>query len=162
MIAVIGCGNTNRSDDGAGPRVIQALKADRELQARGDVGLHDAGTDGMAVMFAARGCSALIVIDACRPITEPGSIYEVPGKELERTYEPAMNFHDFRWNHALFAGRKIYGENFPKDVTVYLIEAQTLDLGLSLSPQVELAVTKLAAKIADSLHAGLGVGAATP
>ncbi|MEA5514225.1 hydrogenase maturation protease, partial [Nodularia sp. UHCC 0506] len=44
---------------------------------------------------------------------------------------------DFRWDHALAAGRKIFGNDFPQDVTVYLIEAANLDLGLELSPVVQ-------------------------
>ncbi|MFM6344532.1 MAG: hydrogenase maturation protease, partial [Dolichospermum sp.] len=44
--------------------------------------------------------------------------------------------HDFRWDHALAAGRKIFGDDFPQEVTVYLIEAANLDLGLELSPVV--------------------------
>ena len=34
------------------------------------------------------------------------------------------------------AGRKIFGDDFPQEVTVYLIEAGNLDLGLELSPVV--------------------------
>ena len=47
MIAVIGCGNPNRSDDGAGPAVVGALLA--RGFARSAVKLLDAGTDGIAV-----------------------------------------------------------------------------------------------------------------
>jgi hypothetical protein len=36
----------------------------------------------------------------------------------------------------LAAGRKIFLDDFPQDVTVYLIEAANLDLGLELSPIV--------------------------
>ncbi len=154
MLAIIGCGNSNRSDDGAGPRVISELRAKAmDLGPPETVQLLDAGTDGIAVMFAARGCDALIVIDACRPLGEPGAIYEVPGGELERHYQPAMNLHDFRWDHALHAGRQIYRQDFPTDVTVYLIEAQTLDLGLALSPAVERAALRLASRIADRVRA---------
>jgi hypothetical protein len=42
--------------------------------------------------------------------------------------------HDFRWDNALAAGRKIFKEDFPEDVIVYLIEAENLALGLELSP----------------------------
>jgi Ni,Fe-hydrogenase maturation factor len=45
--------------------------------------------------------------------------------------------HDFRWDHALAAGRKIFLDDFPQDVTVYLIEAANLDFGLDLSPAVQ-------------------------
>ncbi len=159
MIAVIGCGNTNRSDDGAGPFVIRALRAREGLPDA--VRLLDAGTDGIAVMFAARGCDALILVDACRPLGEPGAVYEVPGEELERSYEPSLNLHDFRWNHALHAGRQIYREEFPKEVAVYLIEAGTLELGLALTPAVERAATLVAERIAGRLR-GLCTEAAQP
>jgi hydrogenase maturation protease len=160
MIAVIGCGNTNRSDDGAGPFVIRALRQRDGLPEA--VRLLDAGTDGIAVMFAARGCSALIVVDACRPLGEPGAVYEVPGEELERAYEPSLNLHDFRWNHALHAGRQIYREDFPADVTVYLIEAENLGLGLALTPAVERAATRVAERIAGRLGAPCTDAAAPP
>jgi hydrogenase maturation protease len=59
----------------------------RTLRARGaegtGVGLLDAGTDGMAVVFAARGCRTLIIIDAYLSGSDPGAIFEVPGTELE-------------------------------------------------------------------------------
>ncbi|TIU76370.1 MAG: hydrogenase maturation protease, partial [Mesorhizobium sp.] len=58
MIIVIGCGNLNRQDDGVGVEVIRALRQ-RDLEGP-EVKLLDAGTDGMSVMFAARGCTTLI------------------------------------------------------------------------------------------------------
>ena len=108
MIAVIGCGNLNRSDDGVGPEVIANLRS-RGLEAYG-ARLFDAGTDGMAAMFAARGCCTLIIVDASRSGSDPGAIFEVPGEELEQRYQPSLNLHDFRWDHALFAGKKIFRE----------------------------------------------------
>jgi hydrogenase maturation protease len=147
MIAVIACGNANRCDDGVGPEVMRALKASALAGREPEVRLLDAGTDGMAVMFAARGCRSLIVIDACRSGSEPGAMFEVPGKELLQRYQPSLNLHDFRWDHALHAGRSIYGDDFPDDVVVLLIEAADVGFGLALSPQVTEAVAKVAARI---------------
>ena len=147
MIAIIGCGNANRSDDAAGLEVVRALKSRGHLNSRDDIRLLDAGTDGMAVMFAARGCSALVVIDACKTGADPGALFEVPGHELERNPASSLNFHDFRWDNALFAGRKMYGESFPTDVTVHLIEAKSLDFGLGLSAEAAATAEKLAEKI---------------
>ena len=138
MIAVIGCGNSNRCDDGVGPEAVRILR-ERALP-RADVKLLDAGTDGMAVMFSARGCDTLILIDACQSGSEPGAIFEVPGSELEQRHEPSLTMHDFRWDHALFAGHKIFREDFPKDVVVLLIEAASTGYGLGLSPPAEAAV----------------------
>jgi Ni,Fe-hydrogenase maturation factor len=62
----------------------------------------------------------------------------VPGAELEQDHEPGYSLHDFRWDHALAAGRKIYRERFPTDVAVYLIELQNSEFGLELSASVQL------------------------
>lgn len=85
MIAIIGCGNANRSDDAAG---------------------------------------------------------------LESRHVPSLTLHDFRWGHALHAGRKMYREAFPKDVTAHLIEARSLALGCGLSPDIREAALRVADRIA--------------
>jgi hydrogenase maturation protease len=145
-IAVIGCGNTTRSDDGVGPAVVHALRA-RPACADARVRLLDAGTDGMAAMFAARGCASLILIDASRSGSAPGAVFEVPGSELEAGPPPSLTLHDFRWEHALFAGRRMYGAEFPTDVTVLLVEAASVDFGLELSPAVAAAAQTGAERI---------------
>lgn len=58
---------------------------------------------------------------------------------MEALPEPSYNLHDFRWENALATGRKIFGEEFPKDITVYLIEAENLDFGFELSPVIQQA-----------------------
>jgi len=145
IIAVVGCGNPNRRDDGVGPQVIRTLK-ERQLDGMG-VRLLDAGTDGMAVMFSARGCSSLIVVDASRTGAEAGAIYEVPGAELERPYKPGLNLHDFRWDAAIHAGRRIFRDAFPSDVTVFLIEAAELGFGIGLTAEVSRAADRVARRI---------------
>ncbi len=144
-LAVIGCGNPNRRDDGVGPEVIARLR--RQALPEG-VALYDAGTDGMGVMYRARGASHLIIVDARSPESAPGTIYDVPGEILEAPPPRSLNLHDFRWDHALFAGRKIYGEAFPAQVKVFLVEAGSLDLGLGLTEAVEAAAEAVAARIA--------------
>jgi len=146
MLAIIGCGNPNRADDGAGVAVVRLLQ--RQLGARGDVRVLDAGTDGMAVMFGARGADSLVVVDACQSGSPPGAIFEVPGEAVAQPHAPSLNLHDFRWDHALYAGRKMLGDAFPTDVTAFLIEARSVGFGLALSPEVEAAVVEVASRIA--------------
>jgi len=80
-------------------------------------------------------------------------VFEVPGEELAACPAPSYNLHDFRWDHALFAGRQIYGDDFPEDVSVYLIEAASLELGIGLSPEVEQAVEKVVGRLAERIGA---------
>jgi hydrogenase maturation protease len=150
--AVIGCGNPNRRDDGAGPRVIEMLRQ-RELPA--GMTVLDAGTDGMSVMYHARGAVHLVIVDARVPEGSPGAIFEVPGAALEQAPRQSFNLHDFRWDHALFAGRKIYGDKFPTDVTVFLIEAGSLELGLGLTAEIETAAATVADRIVELAGAAL-------
>ncbi len=151
-IVVIGCGNPNRSDDGVGPHVIALL---RETPLPAPVRLFDAGTDGMAVLYRARGATHLVIVDARIPEGRPGTIHEVPGAVLENPPAPSLNLHDFRWDNALYAGRRIHGDDFPAQVSVLLIEAKSLDLGLSLSPAVAAAAKRVAARIRDMVDAWL-------
>ena len=149
--AVIGCGNPTRSDDGVGPYVVRTL-ARRGLAREPGIRLLDAGTDGMAVMYAAKGCRKLIVIDAVRSGSAPGAVFEVPGQELDAIPPPPMTLHDFRWEHALHAGRALYGAAFPADVTVLLVEAQSIAFGLDLSPAVAAAAGKVAERVESLLR----------
>jgi hydrogenase maturation protease len=136
MLTIIGCGNLNRSDDAVGVIIAQGLQQYLAQNPHPKIRVFDCGTAGMEVMFQARGSEKLIILDASCTGSEAGAIFKVPGNELEALPEPSYNLHDFRWDHALSAGRKIFGDDFPQEVTVYLIEAGNLDLGLELSPVV--------------------------
>jgi hydrogenase maturation protease len=137
MLTIIGCGNLNRNDDGVGVIIAQRLQQYLAQNPHPKIRVFDCGTAGMEVIFQARGSEKLIILDASCTGSEAGAIFKVPGKELEALPEPSYNLHDFRWDHALAAGRKIFGDDFPEEVTVYLIEAANLDLGLELSPVVQ-------------------------
>lgn len=147
MLTIIGCGNLNRSDDGVGVIVAKRLIEWVNARAFSDVSVFDAGTAGMDVMFRARGATRLIVVDACRSGSEPGAVFQVPGAELEQGHEPTYSLHDFRWDHALYAGRRIFGADFPTDVTIFLIQAGELGLGLELSEPVLRASDRVVADI---------------
>lgn len=149
MLTIIGCGNLNRSDDGVGVMVAQRLMEWVNAHAINDVAVFDAGTAGMEVMFRARGAKRLLIIDASNSGSDPGAVFRVPGTELELDHVPAYSLHDFRWDHALYAGRRIFGTDFPADVTVFLIEAAELGLGFELSTAVRNAADIV---IADIQH----------
>lgn len=143
MLTIIGCGNLNRCDDAVGVIIAQKLQQNLTKNCLSQVRIYDCGTAGMEVMFQARGSQKLIIIDACSTNSEPGTVYKVPGEELEALPEPSYSLHDFRWDHALGAGRKIFKDEFPNDVTVYLIEAENLGLGLEISPSLQPAVKQV-------------------
>jgi hydrogenase maturation protease len=150
MVVIIGCGNTNRSDDGVGVWVIHELRR-RELP--GQVRLIDAGTGGMDVMYNLEGARRVLLIDAAWTGAAPGTLYKVPGEQLAALPPPnALSLHNFRWEHALAVGRMLYKDRFPSNINVYLIQAASLAYGLELSPAVRAGAERLAALIGDEVR----------
>lgn len=149
VLSIIGCGNPNRTDDGAGVYVAGKLK--ERFPDSADLRIFIAGLAGMDVMFQARGSTSLIIIDANRSDSEPGSIFEVPGEVLANIPEPSFGLHGFRWDHALYAGKKIFKNEFPDEVTVFLIEAESLELGFNLTETVQRAADKVVEMIVARL-----------
>ena len=136
-LTIIGCGNLNRNDDAVGVIIAQRLQRYLDVYPHPYVNIYDCGTAGMEVMFKARGSKHLIIIDASSTKSEPGAVFKLPGHELEALPEPSYNLHDFRWDNAIAAGRKIFKDDFPQTIAVYLIEAANLDFGWELSRAVK-------------------------
>jgi hydrogenase maturation protease len=153
MLTIIGCGNSNRMDDAVGVVVANRLREYISSKPNPNIRIFDAGTAGIDVMLQARGSQKLVIIDANQSNSEPGTVFKVPGSELENLPQPSYNLHDFRWDNALYAGRKIFKDEFPKDVTVYLIEAGDVSFGLELTPAVADAAEKVVAEIQERVIA---------
>ena len=158
---IIGCGNILRGDDAAGPVFIRRLW-DRGLPQ--GVRCADGGTGGMDVAFQMRGVPEIIVIDACRSGSAPGSLFQVPGSELEHLPPVAgINLHAFRWDHALAFARWLLKEEYPQNITVFLVEAKQLEIGAPLSPAVDDALKRLEELFVEkwsNTHANAATGAA--
>ncbi len=135
---VIGCGNILRGDDAVGPTLVRHLW---EQGVPDDVTLVDGGTAGMDVAFKMRGARSVILIDAAATGAEPGTIYKVPGEEVEQLPPlEGLHSHQFRWDHALAFAHWLLGDHYPEDITVYLIEVAGTDPGADLTPEVEAAM----------------------
>ena len=147
-IVVVGCGNLLRGDDAAGPVLVRKL-ADRGLP--GSIRLIDGGTAGMDVAFAMRGARRAIVIDASAIGVDAGTVHRVPGEELTDLTPPQGNLHSFRWDQALGFAQWLLKDEYPQDVTVWLIEGEHFEIGAPLSPAVESAVDRVADAIVAEL-----------
>lgn len=137
-VLVIGCGNLLRGDDGVGPVLV------RHLWERGvpdGAKLVDGGTAGMDVAFQMRGAQRVVIIDAAATGSAPGTIFKVPGEELQNLPPlQGLHTHSFRWDHAIAFARWALGDDCPTDIAVYLIEVAGVELGADLSETVEAAM----------------------
>ncbi len=146
---IIGCGNLLRGDDGVGPILIRRLW---EIGLPEGVRVADGGTAGMDVAFQMRGMDRVIIVDACRTGATPGTLYRVPGEQLEQLPPPTgINLHAFRWDHALAFGRWLLKDAYPRDITVFLIEGECFDHDAPLSPAVQARMEELAQSLATTL-----------
>jgi hydrogenase maturation protease len=148
-VLVIGCGNSLRGDDAAGPAVVARLQSRRLPPA---VRCVDCGTAGIDAALAMRGCDEVFVVDACRSGSEPGTLFEVPAADLARLPPPRIDVHSFRWDHAVAFARSLFGRDHPRRITALLVEGRSFEPGGPLSPEVDRAVDRLA----DLLEARLG------
>jgi hydrogenase maturation protease len=145
-VVVIGCGNLLRGDDAVGPMLIRRLWE----QGVPDDGvlLVDGGTAGMDVAFKMRGARKVVIVDASSTGAAPGTVYQVPADELE-SLPPldGLHSHSFRWDHALSFGRWLLADDYPADITVFLIEAASVEFGAELTPAVAEAMELVAGRV---------------
>lgn len=152
---IIGCGNLLRGDDAVGPTLIRHLWSSATLPD--DVVLVDGGTAGLDVAFKMQSARRVVLVDAATTGAAAGTIYEVPGSELEQLPPPqGLHAHQVRWDHALALGRWMLGDAYPPDVTVYLIEVADCTPGAELSPAVRASMHAVAERIRATLGGGRG------
>ncbi|MDT7614229.1 MAG: hypothetical protein QOF00_1676 [Pseudonocardiales bacterium] len=144
-VLVVGCGNLLRGDDGVGPILV------RHLWERGvpdGARLVDGGTAGMDVAFQMRGAGRVVIIDASATGAAPGTLYRVPGAELENLPPlQGLHTHSFRWDHAIAFARWALAEACPDDITVFLIEAENVEMDADLSESVVAGMEQVSALI---------------
>jgi hydrogenase maturation protease len=150
---IVGCGNLLRGDDAAGPILVRVL-AERDLPP--GVRLIDGGTAGMDVAFAMRGARRVIVVDASNIGVEAGTIHRVPGEELTDLTPPEGNLHRFRWDQALGFAQWLLKDEYPQDITVWLVEGESFEPGDVLSDAVQASVERIADEIAADVLADHG------
>ncbi|MHA7657049.1 hydrogenase maturation protease [Mycobacterium sp. ML4] len=150
---MVGCGNLLRGDDGVGPVLVRHLW---ELGVPEGARLVDGGTAGMDVAFQMRGAQRVVIVDAAATGSAPGTIFKVPGEELQELPPlQGLHTHSFRWDHAIAFARWALGDECPTDITVYLIEVAGVELGADLSESVETAMELVIDRIEAEYFADL-------
>jgi hydrogenase maturation protease len=144
-LAVLGCGNPSRGDDGVGPLLVRQL---RDAGVPPGVRLVDGGTAGTGIATALRGAKRVIVVDTGHTGAPPGTVCRVPGLEVV-DMPPLSGLHacSFGWGPALAFARWLLGAHYPSDVTVYLIEALDRNPGSELSGPARAGLARVLALI---------------
>ena len=137
-VLVVGIGNPDRGDDGFGPAVADRLRGRvpsgvRVLERSGDV---------LALIEDWAGFSAVIVIDAAAPISQPGRIhsFDLAADPLPVGFARGST-HAFGIAEAVELARSL--DRLPCRLVAYLVEGSRFVIGAPLSPPVAAAVDLL-------------------
>ena len=91
-IAIIGLGNILLRDEGVGVRVIEALQ--QQYTFSPSVKIVDGGTLGFALINEIEDCKTIIVVDAVKAGSEPGTIYRFTRDDITFPAPQACLVHD--------------------------------------------------------------------
>ena len=82
----------------------------------------------------------------------------IPGAELTDLEPPQGNLHAFRWDQALGFATWLLKDEYPEDITVWLVEGESFEPGAPLSPVVQASVERIADAIVADVTDGQGGG----
>jgi hydrogenase maturation protease len=143
---IIGLGNPDRGDDGAGRAVAARLRARvpggmRVIECAGEA------TDLLARLGEA---DEAILVDAAMSGAAPGTVGRF---EVHEAPLPAARFgmstHGFGLAEAIELARAL--GQLPRRCVVYAIEGRSFEIGDPLSPEVEAAVETIVASVLDTV-----------
>lgn len=145
---VIGIGNPDRGDDGAGRAVARRL---RDLNPPGLEVLESDG-EGTSLVCAWEGAHDVVLVDACRGAGAPGSVHRIELGQAERLDALShASTHSFGVAGAVGLARAL--GRLPRRLIIYAIEGLRFGQGEGLSPHVSQAVAEVVALVVKDLPA---------
>lgn len=141
---IIGVGNPDRGDDGAGHAVVRAL---RDLPLPG-IDLRTVSGEASQLIEAWAGADQVVVVDASHSGTDVATIshFDARKENLPATLERAST-HGFGVAEAVALARNL--DRLPAHLDVYAIEGANFEPGEGLTAEVAAATRHLARELAD-------------
>jgi hydrogenase maturation protease len=138
-IVVLGLGNVLLKDEGVGIHVVHALQ-DSQPPPDVDLEVIDGGTSPEA-LYLAEGADKVIVIDAVKGGSGPGSVYRFRPTEISLDDKDYLSLHQIGILESLRIMEYMGKE--PKDTVVLGVEPKEITWGLELSPELEHKVPQI-------------------
>ena len=150
-VLIIGVGNPDRGDDGAGPAVARRLEGWASL----DISVLERDGDVLTMIADWEVFSSVIVVDAAAPIHEPGRVdrLDLTNDQLLLGLSPRSS-HAFGLAETIELARSL--RKLPPSIIAYLIEGEQFETGAPLSAAVGKAVDNVAEEIVKELCAKCG------
>lgn len=132
---IIGVGNPDRGDDGAGPAVIRQLTGMRTSELR----------DCSALIDTWSGEHSVVVVDAMQSGGTPGSVMTINAATETMPTQAFRSTHSFGLAESIELAKAL--NRMPVSMTIYGIEAASFERGSPLSAAVAVAVDNVAKAI---------------
>ena len=149
---VLGCGNPIMGDDGLGLVALEQLRREWELPP--SVTLVDGGTWGMNLLPLIEEADQLLLLDAIRAGTSPGTVLELERDDLPRYFSLKISPHQIDLREVL--GLAELRGTLPDPAVAIGVEPDYVDLGTALSApvaaQVDAVVARAVRRLADWGH----------
>ena len=147
-ILVLGIGNVLLTDEGIGVRALNELQ--RRYTFPENVELLDGGTAGIELLRHIRNRDYLIIIDAMKFDLQPGTVSRVEGQDVPAAFRTRISPHQLGLSDLLAAA--MLTDELPKNLVLFGVEPESLDIGLDLTDTVEASLEKLTGAILEELR----------
>ena len=135
---ILGVGNLLLSDEGVGVHVANKLM---EMDLPAGVEVIEGGTDGFRLMNVVTEADRLIVVDAVKGGSPPGSIYRFDIKDAPSSPDAyKTSVHQIGILEIVHLSELI-GQT--PETTVIGVEPKSLEMGMALSPEVQEKIPKI-------------------
>ncbi len=141
---IMGCGNRQRSDDGAGILVAERL---RELGIEAETRIGEA----VDLLEAWNGAEDVIVVDAVTTGAPVGTVQAWDGREPLVSVRTNASTHSMGVAEAIELAYVL--DRLPTRLRVYGIEGRRFEPGVEISPEVQRAVEEVVRRIIADLSA---------
>ena len=147
-VLVLGVGNVLLSDEGLGVKALEFLKRDYAIPR--SVSLVDGGTGGLALLSVITGHDSLIIMDAVRSGSAPGTVVRLEGADRVRSggYR-VSSLHELGMEELLQASAL---EGCNPEIVIIGMEPEDTSAGLELSPRVRRGLPLMARMVAEELR----------
>jgi hydrogenase maturation protease len=147
-ILVLGIGNVLLTDEGIGVRALKELE--RRYTFPANVELLDGGTAGIELLRHIRKRDYLIIIDAMTWDQKPGTVGRVEGEDVPAAFRTRISPHQLGLSDLLAAA--MLTDELPKNLVLFGVEPESIDIGLDLTETVEASLDKLVGAVADEIR----------
>ena len=158
-VLVLGVGSILMMDEGVGIRAVEELQ--RRFRFPDNVEVLDGGTSGIELLSYISGKDYLIIIDAIKSGNPPGTVLRVEGEDIHARFRTRISPHQIGISDLLAAAKLT--DEIPKQLVLFGIEPDRIELGLGLSGAVRENLDRLIQIVVDELgRAGCPVEALEP